>query len=101
MPNNVVPFARSVADERPNPYATDAVAAAMDAISPSSGGTISDVQAVAELCLIALIDFTKREAEEGLEGDPEYGQIMAELVVKLKIAAALMEAAPYVEVDFD
>jgi len=101
MTNNVVAFSRPMTDERPNPYETDAVAAAMDAISPSSGGTISDVQAVAELCLCALIDFTKREAEEGLEGDPEYGQMMAELVVKLKIAADLMEAAPYVEVDFD
>lgn len=98
MTNNVVPFTRPMTG---NPYETEAVAKAMTALSPKAGGTISDVQAVTEMCLSILTDFSKRESEEGLEDDPEYGQMMAELTCKLKVAAELLEAAPYLEVEFD
>ena len=99
MSNNVVRFVRHMSDKPSNPYESPAVAKAMAAISPESGGRISDVQAVAELCLSILTDFSDREAKDGLEGDPEYGQLMAEVTCKLKVAAELVEAAPYLSVD--
>jgi len=98
MTNNVIPFVRN---EVTNPFETKAVAAAMTALNPNNGGTIGDVQAVAELCLDLLADFTAREVEESKGDDAEYSQLMGEVLCRLKVAIDMVESAPFMEVEFD
>ena len=79
-----------------NPYDSDQVKAALDALHPDNGGTPADVQAMAEHCIAAL----RAGYESALEDeaiDPEFAHYAVEMINNLLGAEALVERAHFID----
>lgn len=84
-------------DEPPetNPYESDQVKAALDALHPDNGGTPADVQAMAEECIHCL----RLEYEQALEiedVDPDFACYAVEMINNLLGAEALVERSHFI-----
>lgn len=86
--------------EDPNPFLRAQVQAAMAAISPSAGGHLGDVQAVAEICL-HILRVNAAEEIEANQDDVEWVEIMTDTSEDLRIAETFLEKAPYIGMHCD
>lgn len=84
-------------DEPPetNPYESDQVRAALDALHPDNGGTPADVQAMAEHC-IACLRVGYEQALEDESIDPDFACYAVEMINNLLGAEALVERSHFI-----
>ena len=85
-------------DEPPetNPYKSDAVRAALDALHPDNGGTPADVQAIAEECIF-LLRLAYEQALDIEDVDPDFACYAVEMINNLLGAEALVERSHFID----
>ena len=79
-----------------NPYESDQVRAALDALHPDNGGNPAHVQAMAEHC-IATLRAGYEHALQCEDLDPEFAYYAAEMINNLRGAEALVEKAHFID----
>lgn len=79
-----------------DPYESDQVRAALDALHPDNGGTAADVQAMAEHC-IACLRACYEQALEDESIEEDFGHYCVEMINNLLGAEALVERSHFIE----
>lgn len=83
-------------DKPETPYDRPVVEAAMKALSPDNGGTLGDLQAVAEICISILKSAAK---EDSNDDDKEWAEISAQMHDDLRIAETFLEKVAYIHMN--